>query len=206
MTSTLRMLMVLGVLGFATPALAFSNLTFFQGATPFTGGTAGDGGSTFDLTFTVDGVTNDLDDLVIQIEFLTFDHNFLIDVNLGAVGNLEEVPIDNNDPIAFTPAVAQPRLPNGNGLPRLIVTLTQAGITFQATTGTGSNSLVSVAYPLATNAPLFQDGLNTIRIQNPDSTGADGIDFTIAGTIPEPGTFTLVALGLVGLAHTSRRR
>ena len=169
-----------------------------------TGGVGGDGGSTFAWAFDLDVLTQDVSSATIEIVFNTWDNNFSVDINGVMV-----VPVDPNDPAVFTPAIATPWTANANGLPRLIISLGETGISFAGAETTSSTTLTpGLVYAQPTTNPVFVDGQNTITIVNPDDAGPDGVDFTISGDVtltPEPGSLPLVATGLLLLAWIRRR-
>jgi hypothetical protein len=198
----------------AAPAGAVEIVTFYDdlnssGDYDFgeerTGGVGGDGGSTFAWAFDLDAVTEIISSTEITIVLNTYDHNFGVDVNGVAV-----VPVDPSHPAAFTPAVTMPWNANVNGLPRLVISLSETAISFDGTEDFSSSTSLTLGlvYAQPTINPIFVDGQNTITITNVDGVGADGIDFTISGSVtlvPEPGSLSLVAAGLLVLTWKSRR-
>ncbi|HVN36778.1 MAG TPA: PEP-CTERM sorting domain-containing protein [Myxococcota bacterium] len=171
-----------------------------------TGGSNGDGGATYVLSFDLDAATQNISAASITLTFQVWDNNFIVSVN-----GVTDVPVDNNDPAVFTPAVQTPWTANSNGLPRLVTTLGQTGISFAAALDTTTNTMTTgLAYAQPTTNPVFHGGQNTITIVNPDGPGPDALVFTILGSIPllpipEPGTGSLFALGLTGMAVMRRR-
>jgi len=171
-----------------------------------TGGSNGDPGATYALEFDLNAATQDIANASIQLNFAVWDNNFIVSVNGVTV-----VPVDNNDPAVFTPAVQTPWTANSNGLPRLQIGLTQTGISFAAALTTATNTVTTgLVYAQPTTNPVFHGGQNTITIVNPDGPGPDALIFTILGSIPtlpipEPGTGALLALGLAGLAVARHR-
>ncbi len=169
-----------------------------------TGGVGGSGGSTFAWAFDLDALTQDLTSTTIEIDFDSWDNNFVVVVN-----GVTTVPVDPNNPAVFTPAIVAPWVTNGNGIPRLIISLSETGISFAAAETSSSATLTSgLIYAQPTTNPVFVDGQNTITIVNPDGPGPDGIDFTTSGDVtllvPEPGTLFLLAAGCLMLGCISR--
>jgi hypothetical protein len=123
-----------------------------------TGGVGGNGGSTFAWAFDLDALTQDLSSTTIEIVFNTRDNNFIVDIKGVTV-----VPVDPNDPAVFTPAVVTPWTANANGIPRLIISLSETDISFAAAETTASTTLTSgLIYAQPTTNPVFVDGQNTI--------------------------------------------
>jgi hypothetical protein len=213
----LRSIAIAAALGFVWCALAAPAgavpITFYEDVNSSgsydpgeerTGGVGGDGGSTFAWAFDLDAATDVISSATIEIVFNTFDHNFIVDINGVTV-----VPEDPNDPATFTPTIFAPWIANVNGLPRLIISLSETDISFTASETTTSATLTpGMIYAQPTTNPIFVDGQNTIVIVNPDYSGTDGIDFTMSGDVapvPEPGTLPLLAAGLAVFASIRRR-
>ena len=170
-----------------------------------TGGVNADPGATYNYAFDLDAGVHDIAGASIDVSFDVWDNNFILIVNGVTV-----VPVDNNDPAVFTPAIQTPWTANSNGLPRLHILLDESAISFEAALTTSATSLTAgLVYAQPTTNPVFVDGQNTIAIVNPDGPGPDSLDFSIFGDVPllapEPGTGALLGLGLAGLALARRR-
>ena len=169
-------------------------------------GTTGNGGAFLEMSFELDGAVHDISSLTVELSFITIDHNFIIYVN-----GSEVVPIDPGNPAEFAPLLIDTWLANANGLPRIVMTFSPTGVEFAGTEQTSSAALTTgLVYNQPVATPGFIAGTNTIRFENPDDAGPDGSVFAIladAGLlipIPEPGTASLVALGVCGLAARAR--
>jgi hypothetical protein len=192
----------------ALPLLFYADTNFDGNYDPGeerTGGVGGNGGSTFTFWFDL-APGDDPASVSIDISFLSYDHNFFVFVNSALV-----VPLDPSNPAAFAPAVTQPWTPNASGLPRLHVALTTTTVDFEGSLTPAATVMTQgLVYAQPTTPPEFVEGQNRITILNPNALGADGVNFTISGTVdplpaPEPGSLALLVLGLASLSLGTSR-
>jgi len=74
---------------------------------------------------------------------------------------------------------------------------------FQSTDGAGSYFTISVLD--TTSVDLIIDGVHSV-VDNGDWSGGLNIVFERVGSVPEPGTLTLLGLGLAGLGFSRRKQ